>query len=148
MKIEPWLVWGALAALFVLGEILTTGFFLMLFAIGAGVAAALAGFGLPLWMQLLAFVIVSAVLIPFSRKFADKMTKEPPEKFGAERLVGKSGMVIEKVDPKTAKGRVRVDGDEWRADSENNTGIEEGKRVEVCCVTGSRLIVKLKESEE
>jgi len=148
LKIEPWLVWGALAALFVLGEIFTSGFFLMLFAIGAGVAAALAGFGLPLWLQLLAFVIVSAVLIPFSREFADKMTKEPPEKFGAERLVGKTGIVIEKVDPKTAKGRVRVDGDEWRADSENNTGIDEGKRVEVCCVTGSRLIVKLKESEE
>jgi membrane protein implicated in regulation of membrane protease activity len=148
LKIEPWLVWGALAALFVVGEIFTTGFFLLLFGIGAGVAALFSVFGLPLWTQLVAFVAVSAVLIPFSRKFADKMTKEPPEKFGAERLVGKTGIVIETVDPKTAKGRVRIEGDEWRADSKDSILIGEGKYVEVCCVTGARLIVKLKEGEE
>lgn len=145
MDIELWVVWAIFAAILVVGEIFTAGFFLLLFGVGAAVAAVLAYFKVDFAIQLGAFVVVSGALIPFSRKFAAMVTKESPERVGADRHVGKTAVVIEAIDPKAARGRVKVEGDEWRAESDDDSPVEEGKYVEVIRVTGTRLIVKEKE---
>ena len=60
MTVMYWLI---AAAAFVLLEILTMGLTTVWFAVGALVGAALAALGLSLWVQILAFAVVSAVVL-------------------------------------------------------------------------------------
>ena len=56
MEFQIWWIWMAIAALFIIGEIFTQGFFLLWFGIGAAVAGVLAILGLGVGWQLGAFV--------------------------------------------------------------------------------------------
>jgi len=143
--VEVWLIWAVLAAAFLVGEIFTAGFFLLWFGVGAAAAAVLARLGLGASYQWGSFALISGALVVLSRKFAQKVTKEPPEGVGADRVIGKVGVVLERIDPTTDSGRVRVEKEEWRAESQGGRTIEEGERVEVVGVSGTHLIVKRKE---
>ena len=148
MPIKIWYIWMIIAALFVVGEIFTAGFFLLWFGIGAAVAGVLALFGLGFGWQLGAFVLISGVLFVVSRKFAEKFTKTQPPGIGADRVIGKEGMVLEEIDNAKNTGRVRLKKEEWRADSDTGEVIPVGNQVEVIRMDGTRLVVKIKKGEE
>ncbi len=148
MPIKIWYIWMIIAALFVVGEIFTAGFFLLWFGIGAAVAGVLALFGLGYAWQLGSFVLVSGVLFVVSRRFADKFTKKQPPGIGADRVIGKEGIVFEEIDNAKNTGRVRLKKEEWRADSDTGEVIPDGNRVEVIRLDGTHLVVrKIKEEE-
>jgi len=148
MEFEIWWIWMAIAALFIVGEIFTQGFFLFWFGIGAAVAGVLAILGLGVGWQLGAFVVVSGMLFVVSRRFAEKVSKKQPPGIGADRFVGLEGTVLEEIDNVKNTGRVRVQKDEWRADSETGEIIAEGKQVVVTRLDGTHMIVKIKKEEE
>ena len=140
------IVWVAIAVLFFIGEMVTEGFALMWFGIGAVAGALFVLLRLPIWSQILVAVAVSTVLFGLSRVFFKRVTrKASKEGVAADRMIGKQGVVIERIDPMTNKGMVRVTHEEWRADSIEGTPIESGAKVEVVRVEGVRLIVKVKE---
>ncbi|MBN1482363.1 NfeD family protein [candidate division KSB1 bacterium] len=140
--ISIWLIWMILAAMFIVGEIFTAGFFIMWFGIGAAVAGILALLGADPGWQLAAFVLVSLVLVLVSRKFANKITKEQPPGIGASRFVGKQGVVLEEIDNAKGTGRIRMDREEWRAESEDGHILPAGERVVTVKIEGTHLIVK------
>ncbi len=148
MEFEIWWVWMAIAALFIVGEIFTQGFFLLWFGIGAAVAGVLAILGLGVGWQLGAFVVVSGVLFVVSRRFAEKVSKKQPLGIGADRFVGLEGIVLEEIDNVKNTGRVRVQKDEWRADSETGEIIAEGEQIVVTRLDGTHMVVKIKKEEE
>jgi len=141
MEIIRWL-WVGMALFFLLAEVFTAGFVLACFGIGALAAAvpAFLGFGLP-W-QLLVFIIVSTIAVLLSRRFADKVTGAQTQNVGVDRVLGKQALVIEAIDPLSPAGRVRVDVEEWRADSVDNSSIATGTVVEVMGIDGTRLKVR------
>lgn len=145
MPAEYWWIWMILAALFIVGEIFTAGFFLLWFGVGSAVAGLLALWGIGLVGQLTAFVLVSFVLFALSRRFADRFSKKQPPGIGADRFVGRRGVVLEEIDNDTNTGRVRLDKEEWRADSETGDLIAEGTPVQVTGVSGTHVIVRLTE---
>ncbi|MCK5306329.1 MAG: NfeD family protein [Candidatus Omnitrophica bacterium] len=147
MNIEVWWMWIGLGVLFIIGEIFTAGFFLLWFGIAALVSGALAYLGVGFGWQGLTFVVVSGVLLAATRKLANRLTKKQPPGIGADRLIGKIGVVLEEIDNIKNTGRVRVDEDEWRADSETNEVISQGEMVKVIKLEGTRLIVKVKKEE-
>lgn len=134
-------IWVGLAAVLIVGEMFTAGFFLLPFGVGAAVAALLNWLDVALAWQWAAFLLVSAVLLLSLRKFADRVTHEPPEKVGVDRLVGKQAVVIEAIDTGDALGRVRIDREEWRADSSLDDVIPVGARVTVERVEGTHVVV-------
>ena len=143
MPENVWWIWMILAAVFVAGEIFTAGFFLLWFGVGAAVAGLLALVGLgPAW-QWGSFVVVSGVLFAVSRKFADRFTKPQPPGIGADRFIGKRGLVLESIDDIQNTGRVRLDKEEWRAESDSGETIPEGARVEVARIEGTHVIVRV-----
>ncbi len=148
MEFEIWWVWMAIAALFIVGEIFTQGFFLLWFGIGAAVAGVLAILGLGVGWQLGAFVVVSGVLFVVSRRFAEKVSKKQPPGIGADRFVGLEGIVLEEIDNVKNTGRVRVQKDEWRADSETGEIIAEGEQIVVTRLDGTHMVVKIRKKEE
>ena len=149
MVFKIWWIWMALAAVFVVGEMFTAGFFLLWFGVGAAAAGLMALLGLSFPWQLGAFVVVSGVLLAVSRRFADRFSKKQPPGIGADRFIGLKGLVLEEIDNSTNMGRVRLQKEEWRADSDGDEVIPVGARVEVIRLDGTHLVVKrIKEKEE
>ncbi len=142
--LDTWLIWVILAAAFIIGEIFTAGFFILWFGVGALAAAVVAFLGLNAGWQWGAFVIVSGILLAISRKFADRFAGKQPPGIGADRYVGKEGIVLEDIDNAKNTGRIRVEEEEWRAKSESGEVISAGKTVKVLKIEGTRLLVKSK----
>ncbi len=148
MTLGIWLVWMVVAAIFVIGEIFTLGFFLLWFCVGAAVAGILAIFGLGGSWQWGAFAVVSGVLFVLSRRFAERFSKKQPPGIGADRFIDKKGVVLEEVDNIKNSGRIRMGKEEWRAESDTGEVMLVGKTVEVTRVVGTHVVVKtLKEGE-
>lgn len=142
MPFRIWWLWMGLAAIFAVGEIFTEGFFLLWFAIGAALAGVLAILGLEGVWQWAAFVVVSGVLLAVSRRFAERFTSKQPPGIGADRFIGKTGVVLEEIDNVGNTGRARIDKEEWRADSDTGEKIPVGARVEVVRLEGTHLVVR------
>lgn len=143
IDLSDWLVWiwFALAVTFAVAEIFTAGFFLICFSAGAAAAALLAFIGLdPLW-QLAAFVAVSAAAVVYSRTFADRISNPNTHMVGIDRVLGREAIVVEAIDPISARGVVRIGHENWSADSLDGSPIAAGARVQVIAVEGSHVKV-------
>ncbi len=141
MELWFW-VWVVVAVLFSVAEMFTAGFFMLPFGIGAGVAAVLAYFDIALVWQWVVFVGLSTLLMFTLRRFSDTMTHDSPQMVGSDRLIGRPGVVIEAIEPASGAGRIRVDREEWRADTQDDVAIAEGAAVTVVALVGAHLVVK------
>ena len=148
MPANYWWIWLILAAIFIVAEIFTAGFFIFWFGIGAAVAGILALLGADVLWQWLGFVLTTGILVIISRRFAERFTKQQPPGIGADRLIGKKGVVLEDINNLENTGRVRIDKDEWRADSITEATINKGSKVVVTRVDGTHLVVKTLEGED
>lgn len=145
MDFKIYIVWFVFAAIFIIGEIFTAGFFLACFGVGAIAAGVLALIGANVIWQWACFVVVSGILFAVSRRFAEKFSKKQPPGIGADRFIGKEGIVLEEIDNAKNTGSVRIDKEMWRADSESGEKIEKGNRVVVVKLDGTHVVVKTKE---
>lgn len=132
------LVWGAIAAALVIGEMFTGEFTLLSLGIGCAAAATAAGFSLGFPIQAgaaLFFSVFSVFLLaPWLRRVvAPRHTPDP-----VEAMVGVEAEVIEAISP-PAHGKVKLDGVVWQAESDRP--LAAGTRVMVAEVLGARLRV-------
>lgn len=141
MDIVRW-VWTIMAVAFFIAEIFTAGFVLACFGVGATAAAVLAWFGFGPAVQLGAFLVASIAAIVVSRPFAERVSPAAHPGVGADRAVGGTARVVERIDPAEGRGRVRFEAEEWRADSATGAAIDVDAVVEVVAVSGTRLIVQ------
>lgn len=111
------------------------------FAVGSLAALVLSALDLPLWIQLVVFIIVSAILLVCTRPIAKKLAKNNVDT-NLELNVGKTAEVLEDIDNTKAVGRVKLDGVHWSAVSQTGEFIEKGLHVTVTKVDGSKLYVK------
>jgi membrane protein implicated in regulation of membrane protease activity len=140
---DPWLIWLIAAAVFGVGEILTLGFFLAPFAGGALVAALLSAVGAGAAISWAVFIVVALVLLGALRPIARAHRTQPPRlRTGTAALVGKTGMVVERIANDEAVGCVRIDGEVWTARSyDDDDVIEAGKKVQVVEIRGATALV-------
>ena len=137
-------IWLAAAVVFAVGEIAVAGsFFLLPFAIGAGVAALVAFAGGSIALGWVAFLVVSggctAVLRPLARRL-DRT--HPHHAIGANRWVGREAYVLRDIPAEPGgTGLIRLEREEWRAESQLRLPIKAGSTVLVSRVDGTRLIV-------
>jgi membrane protein implicated in regulation of membrane protease activity len=135
-------VWIAIGIVFAGIEAFVGGYFALSIAVAAGLTAILTYLGLPLIWQLVAFGGITALLFGAAHQAGKLMAARPLEPLAGNRLVGKTGLVIEEISEDGTRGIVRVDREEWRADGVHNAKIREGIRVEVVAVEGAHLVVR------
>ncbi len=139
---EP-MIWLALLAAFLVIEAITAGLTTIWFAGGALVAAVAAFLGVGLVMQLLLFLLVSVVLLIFTRPLAVKYMNKDLEKTNVSSLLGKTAVVTQEIDNLAQTGQVRINDIEWMARTDaDGKRIPEKAVVEIVEVHGVRLIVK------
>lgn len=137
-----WAFWLGFALLLFAGEILTTGFFLFPFGVGATAAAIADLIALPPLWQWVAFIAVTGVCLVFSRKLAAAFDRTPDLRARADRLIGMEAIVTETIDAERNVGAVRVDNESWRAEPAEREVIERGTRVSVLEIRGARVVVR------
>lgn len=138
-------IYLAVAAAFGVGEILMPGsFFLVPFAAGGVAAAVVSLLGLPVIVSFPVFLAVAFLVFLGLRPLARRLEADTPDVagIGSNRLVGTTGTVLSAIAEHGEAGMVRVGGEEWRADTTDQTPIATGSRVRVVAVRGTRLVVE------
>jgi membrane protein implicated in regulation of membrane protease activity len=137
-------VWVALVIIFALVEVFTLGLTTVWFAIAALIMVFLSLLNIPLSVQILIFLVISALLLIFTRPLAIKKFKIGRVKTNVDSLVGKQALVIKAIS-EFDKGEVKINGQIWSAHTADNSTIAEGTKCEVLRVEGVQLIVKAME---
>lgn len=136
-------LWLAALVVFVGIEIATMGLTSIWFAAGALICVFLAKIGVPLGIQIILFLLVSLVLLFFTRPWAVRFFNRDRIKTNAESLVGRQALVEAEIDNLRACGQVTVGGMEWTARAvEDGMTIPAGETVEIVGIQGVKLIVK------
>lgn len=137
----PSAVWLVLLLLFSVWEAATVALVSVWFAAGALAALIASAFTADLWLQLAVFLAVSAVTLALVRPLARKRVLPRFVPTNADRVIGRQGVVSEKVDNLAATGVVTVAGMAWTARSEQGEPIPAGTAVTVCRIEGVKLFV-------
>ena len=138
-------IWLAVLVVCVGIEIATMGLTTIWFAGGALVSAILAALNGPLWLQIVAFFVVSLILLYLTRPVAVKYFNKDRVKTNVESLIGRQAIVISEIDNLQGIGQVTVGGQEWSARSvKDDVQLPVGSVVVVRSVSGVKLIVEEK----
>lgn len=139
-------IWLAVLVVCVGIEIATMGLTTIWFAGGALVSAILAALNAPLWLQIVAFFVVSLILLYLTRPVAVKYFNKDRVKTNVESLIGRQAIVISEIDNLQGIGQVTVGGQEWSARSvKDDVQLPVGSVVVVRSVSGVKLIVEEKD---
>ena len=138
---NEYIFWAIAIVVFVILEAITAQLVSVWFIAGSIAAMISKWLGAPFYLQLIVFVAVSAVTLALTRPLIRKHLKPKNEPTNADRVIGQTGVVTEKIDNLSAAGLVKVDGQIWTARSEDDTVIDEGKQVEIKKIDGVKLIV-------
>ncbi len=137
------IVWLVVLVLMLAVEIATMGLTTIWFAGGALIAFLMSLCHAPVIAQIIVFLIVSLILLIFTRPVAMKYFNKDRVKTNVEDIAGKQAIVVEEIDNIRGKGRATLGGQEWTARStQEGTVISVGTIVTVKEVQGVKLIVE------
>lgn len=140
-----WQIWLLIAAVFVVIEIFTSGFAVACFSVGCVFGSILAACDLSLTWQVVAFAVgtfLAFVLIrPVVMKYLDKKTNDSHVKTNMDNIIGKTAVVTERIE-EGGCGRVKIDGDDWKALTDNGMAAEVGEKVQIVSYESIVLTVK------
>ena len=140
--------WLIALVVFLVIDASTLGLATIWFAGGALVALIAAMCGAGIVIQIVLFLVVSLVLLFFTRPFAVRFLNKDTLKTNVDRVVGMEGVVTEEISNLAGTGKVSLGGNMWTARTENEGGtIPVDAVVTVLRVEGVKLIVKVKEKE-
>ena len=143
---EMLIFWMVLLILCIGIEVLTLGLTTIWFAAGALVAIFVTLLYAPLFVQVIVFLVVSLLMLFFTRPVAVKYFNKDRVKTNVESMVGRQAIVTSEIDNLQAAGQVTVGGQEWSArSSDDKIRIPVGAVVIVLAISGVKLIVKMDE---
>ncbi len=147
MEVTFW-VWLAIIVVSVIVEIATLDLVSVWFAVGSIVPFILSAIGgIAIEIQISVFVVVTAVLIIFLRKYAQKLLfKNMNDKTNLDMQIGKIYRLLEDADFEK-NGLIKINDVVWTAVSEEGNLIKKGQLVEVVKVNGNKMVVKLAKDE-
>jgi membrane protein implicated in regulation of membrane protease activity len=138
-----WQTWLIAALLLAAAEMATLDFTLLMMAAGAGVGCILSALGLHIAVQVIGAVATSVALLAFVRPpIVRRLHRAPTVHSGTAGLIGKSGLVLERVTAHS--GRVKLGGEVWSARTVDDSQVlEPGSTVAVAEIDGATAVVKL-----
>jgi len=147
--VAPWIIWLIISLICITSEIFIPGFWIAVLGVGALVASLSSVFIDSLNAQLFIFSISSVITLIFIRPFVvKKLLKNNSDiKMNASSLVGRTVTVIEQIDNKHSKGKVKIGGEVWNAISETSSIIAVDREVVIDKVDGAKVYVNLIKGE-
>ena len=135
------IIWLVLMVIFLVLEAVTVVTVSLWFAVGALVALLVSLVGLELWVQIVLFFIVSAVLLACLRPMVQRHFNPKLSRTNVDALIGSKGYVTADIDNISAAGQVKLGGMTWTARSTDGRIIPAGTLVRVDRVEGVKAFV-------
>ena len=127
-----WQMWAVVAVVCLILELTAGDFFIICFSIGAFFFFFAADLGVNIYWQLSTFAVFTLLSLFWVRPFAKRYLRKGEDNrvSNADALLGRQGRVVETV--KTdGFGRVQIDGDIWKAVTNEPADIPVGSLVKV-----------------
>ena len=135
--------WVVALVVFLIVEALTAGLVSIWFVFGSLVALICAALGAAIWLQIFWFVIVSVATLVLTRPLVKRYVDSRSVATNADRNIGRTAVVTERIDNLAATGAVQLAGVVWTARSTDDAvAIEPGTHVTVRAIEGVKLIVE------
>lgn len=135
------IIWTAVMIVFLFFEASTVTMVSLWFAAGALAAMLGALLGAQIWLQLVLFVAVSAVMLLLLRPVAKKYFTPKLTRTNVDAVVGTEGIVTVEINNLLAQGQVKLSGLEWSARSTSGENIPAGTRIKVDRIEGVKVFV-------
>lgn len=143
MDINITIAWLVLLVVLIVIELITMGLTTIWFAGGALAAALVSIPDTPVVLQVIVFLIVSLVLLFFTRPVAVKYFNKDRVRTNIEGMIGRQAIVVSEINNVEGIGQVNTGGMEWSARSSyHNVVLPVGAVVTVLGVDGVKLIVE------
>ena len=137
-----WQWWLIASGIFFIGEIMTVGFLLFWFGIASLISMVVSFFTSNLVIQMVVFLVSSVILILATKPFVKKFMNKNNVVTNAYSLIGKTGLVIQEINNIKGIGQIKIGGEIWTAQSEDNSIIPINTEVELTKIDGVKAIVK------
>jgi len=147
ISIQSHWIWLGIAVVLAVIEAFTLGLTTIWFAIAALVLVFLSFLPIPIVYQVMIFLVISAVLLVFTRPLAIKKFKTGKVKTNVDSLAGKHALVTKQI-TEFDRGEVKLNGQIWSAKSEDGSSLAEGTRCEVVRIEGVQAIVRVISEKE
>jgi Membrane protein implicated in regulation of membrane protease activity len=135
-------IWIAVFAAALIWEIVSLGLTSIWFC-GGAIAAAIAGYlGANWYVQIVIFIVVSAVLLLACRPIAKKKLITTAAPTNIDRNIGKKVKVLETVDSSAGTGLIKIGDVEWRAVSEDGRTIAKDSFAEIVSIEGTKVYLR------
>lgn len=135
-----WQVWLIISGIFFVLEIITVGFLVFWFGVGAIITAIVSIFTDNIIIQTSVFVISSTLLLFLTKPLVKKLSCTDKVQTNAYSVIGKTGIVIKEIDSKKGIGQIKVGSEIWTAKS--SSPILEGAKVIIKEIDGVKAIVE------
>ena len=140
-------IWLIAMIVFIVVEAATVSLMSLWFAGGALAAMVTTLLTDEVWLQILAFFAVSAVLLALLRPFARRLAATKKTATNVDSVIGKTGVVLEDIDNLAPAGQVKLDAMIWTARSTTGNKIPAGTVVRVDRVEGVKLYVTINKED-
>ena len=139
-----WPVWLIIAGVCFIIEMMTVGFFVFWFGIGALLTMIISLiFPDNLILQTSIFIISSTLLIFCTKPLVKKLSKSDKKvATNAYSIIGKKGIVVQDINPTHGVGQIKISGEVWSAKTNDGSIIEKGSEIEVTEIDGVKAVVK------
>lgn len=138
-----WLIWLIVSGIFIVAEVLTLTFYLLLAGIGAIVAAALAFFGATITAQIIGATLITVIGWGIIHKYKPQNLYPDPQTNPALNMDIGTEVRIHSITP-DGKAHVLLRGARWNAKIENNIPADISKEYVISKIDGSILILNPK----
>lgn len=138
----PSAVWLMVLVVLVAGEAITVGLTFIWFAVGALGGLIVAALGGPVWLQVVVFLVLSAVTLVLVRPLAARLLTPGISPTNADRILGQIALVTQDIDNIAETGQAKIFGQVWTARSEMGESIPAQTRVRVLRIEGVKVFVK------
>lgn len=135
------IIWLILMVIFLIVEAATVTLASIWFAGGALMAMIVSLLGTPLWVQVAAFLLVSAGLLAALRPLTKKYLTPKVTATNIDAVIGSTGLVTETVENLNATGQVKLGAMYWTARSTTGEAIPIGTKVRVDRIEGVKVFV-------
>ena len=140
---EMMILWLIVLVVTIAIEAATMGLTTIWFSGGALTAVIVELLNGGIWMQIIVFLVISLVLLFYTRPIAVKHFNKEREKTNLDSVIGKTAVVTIPIHNLKETGQVMLDGKEWTARSNDSTKqIEKEALVKVISIKGVKLIVE------
>ena len=139
----PSAIWLILLVVLVAGEAITVGLTFIWFAAGALGGLLVSVLGGAVWLQVVVFLILSAVTLVLVRPAAAKLLTPGISPTNADRVLSQIALVTEEIDNIAETGQVKLFGQVWTARSESGEVIPAQSRVRILRIEGVKVFVRM-----